>query len=361
MRAPAFVVVLLVACTRAPAQTPGERPSTRAAAEPTATAMPEAFEAENGRFGFRDANGREVLPARYLTAMPFDASGHAFVVDDQGWACIDTTGSVELRPFVFDNGPDYPSEGLFRYVDGGRIGFADLACTVVIPAAWEFAGPFAEQRAPVCRGCREVRGEHAMPQGGRWGFVDPTGREVIAATWDFVYPFEGGVARVERGGLPRRVAKDGTLVPTQAMVRVVQLDASDPQAAIGALRARREAMAGCADEHERVRPGVVAVARTPAPATGSLALAIAGDAMADRELATCLSTAVAGIAGVQQLVLRTGELPEESSLRAAPPGQWIGITDDGRCAWFTQFPCKPHKDCRAPERHATPCPELVPP
>lgn len=60
--------------------------------------------------------------------MELAPTGVAFVVDDTGWACIDVTGSVRLRPFVFDNGPDYPSEALFRYVDGARIGFADDAC-----------------------------------------------------------------------------------------------------------------------------------------------------------------------------------------------------------------------------------------
>src|SRR5690606_14537990 len=108
---------------------------------------PELFEASDGRFGFRNAQGEVVLPPRYLMAYPF-SDGVAFVVDEEGWACIDRGGRVLLRPFIFDNGPDYLHEDLFRYVEGDKVGFADRTCTVVIGASWDFAGWFDEGRAP---------------------------------------------------------------------------------------------------------------------------------------------------------------------------------------------------------------------
>jgi hypothetical protein len=236
--------------------------------------------------------------------MEFARTGVAFVVDDQGWACIDATGSVRLRPFVFDNGPDYPSEGLFRYVDGARIGFADDACRPKITAAWEFAGPFAEQRAPVCRGCTLAHGEHAMPKGGKWGFVDPSGREVIAAEWDFVFPFEGGVARVERRGVPRRIRPDGTLVAVQSGVRVVDLSTKDRAGVLAALRERREAIAACADEHHA---DSVAVARVTIGA--AVHVTFESD---DGPLATCLVAVLEGIAVPATLTLHTGDVANET-------------------------------------------------
>ena len=305
MRHTSIILALVVACTRPPSQRTTDAPQPVVApADPQGT--PQPFESGDGLFGYRDASGREILPARYHAAMEFAPTGVAFVVDDNGWACIDATGSVRLRPFVFDNGPDYPSEGVFRYVDGDRMGFSDDACRPTITAAWEFAGAFAEQRAPVCRGCTPVHGEHAMPKGGKWGFVDPSGREVIAAEWDFVFPFAGGVARVERRGVPRKIRPDGTLVPVQSGVRVVDLSAKDRAGVLAALRERRESIAGCADEHHAE---TIAIARVTiaigAPAKVTLE-------PADRLLATCFAAALDGIGVPAELTLRTGDVAKET-------------------------------------------------
>jgi hypothetical protein len=37
------------------------------------------------------------------------------VVDDDGWAYIDTAGRAVIRPLVVDNGPDYFREGVARF------------------------------------------------------------------------------------------------------------------------------------------------------------------------------------------------------------------------------------------------------
>lgn len=306
MRKISIIVALFVACTRPRSEPPTESPQP-VAAQSDAKGAPQSFEAGDGRFGYRDASGREILPARYHAAMEFAPTGVAFVVDDEGWACIDVTGSVRLRPFVFDNGPDYPSEGVFRYVEGDRMGFADDACRPTITAAWAFAGPFAEQRAPVCRGCAPAHGEHAMPNGGKWGFVDPSGREVIAAEWDFVFPFAGGVARVERRGVPRKIRLDGTLVPVQSAVRVVDLSTKDRAGVLAALRERRESIAGCADEYHG---DAIAVARVTIASAAAPKVVIDP---ADALLATCFAAALDGVTVPAQLTLRTGDVAREST------------------------------------------------
>ena len=45
--------------------------------------------------------------------------------EGEGFHALDKTGSVLFTIFPFDNGPDYPSEGLFRIIEDGRIGFAN--------------------------------------------------------------------------------------------------------------------------------------------------------------------------------------------------------------------------------------------
>ena len=48
------------------------------------------------------------------------------------WAWLLLAGAV--APFVFDNGPDPVSDGLYRVVDDhGRIGYADASTTIGSP------------------------------------------------------------------------------------------------------------------------------------------------------------------------------------------------------------------------------------
>ena len=58
------------------------------------------------------------------------------------WAWLLLAGAV--APFVFDNGPDPVSDGLYRVVDDhGRIGYADAYGVVRIAPRFAFGLPFA--------------------------------------------------------------------------------------------------------------------------------------------------------------------------------------------------------------------------
>ena len=54
----------------------------------------------------------------------------------------DRQGKFLYYPLWFDNGTDYYEEGLRRYVDGHKVGFADKDGILTIPAQWDFAEPF---------------------------------------------------------------------------------------------------------------------------------------------------------------------------------------------------------------------------
>lgn len=342
-------------------------PSTQDARAPTQPQWPEAFEADDGRVGFRRADGEVVLPARYMAVYPFNERGVAFVVDEGGWACIDAGGKVLLRPFVFDNGPDYVEEGLFRYVEGGKIGFANDACNVVIPAQWEFAGQFHNDRAPVCRGCKTPEGiEHATPRGGVWGFIDRQGKEVVPLQWEFVYPFnEDGSARVERNGIPRRIDRQGALLAVATPVRFVVADE-------GALRIRdalldrRESLSACGDTfiEEDDGAGFVKVIIRGGP---QAAAPVEVTGFGDDRLHACIVRALTGLsptgnARTAHLTIRLGTPPPETEAgRSLRHTGDLVLEDDGTCHVIESFPCKPHKVCMAPERHDIPCPERIAP
>lgn len=176
-------------------------------------AVPTPFEAK-GKWGYKDAQGKVVIPARYAAAQEFLPEGIAAVADEKGWAYIDAQGRVLIRPFLFDNGPDYFREGLARFVSGGRFGFFDRHGKVVIPARYAFALPFSEGLAAVCNGCKEVAvGEHKAMRGGQWGYINRQGKLVIPTQYEEAESFENGRARVKLGGQRRHIDPRGAPQP----------------------------------------------------------------------------------------------------------------------------------------------------
>lgn len=111
----------------------------------------------------------------------YNTAGVAHIVTPKGWVAIDKNKKVLYTPYVIDNGPDYYSEGLMRYIENGKVGFVDEAGKIVIPAQFTMAFPFENSRARVCQGC-ETRedGEHSYvdPKTGKWGKIDRHGKAV---------------------------------------------------------------------------------------------------------------------------------------------------------------------------------------
>ena len=176
---------------------------------------------ENEKYGYKDLNGKIVLPARYALAENFSQEGIAAVADNTGWHYIDTKGKTLFHAFVYDNAPDSYSEGLARYINAkGQFGFNDLRGKIVIKARFSYARPFKEGLAAVCEGCRFVKvGEHSTIMGGSWGYVDKTGKVVIALRYHTAGDFEKGLARVKlnlEDGIPgneMRINTKGTPQP----------------------------------------------------------------------------------------------------------------------------------------------------
>ena len=168
---------------------------------------------ENGRWGYADSSGKLVIGARYLLAMTFTSKGLAAVVDDSGWIYINRQGEKLVRPFIFDNGPDYFSEGLARYVDNGKMGFFNESGEIIIRAIFSFVSPFREGLAAFCTGCqRKASGEHYSYQGGKWGYIDKQGKVIIKAVFDQASPFEEGVAAVSAAGHRYLINKQGKII-----------------------------------------------------------------------------------------------------------------------------------------------------
>src|SRR5690242_15299758 len=77
-------------------------------------------------WGFKTPRGKVVIPAKYIVAFTDTLNRLAFVADRSRLLAIDRHGKFVLEPYNFDNGPDYLSEGLFRFVDKDKMGFANM-------------------------------------------------------------------------------------------------------------------------------------------------------------------------------------------------------------------------------------------
>lgn len=96
--------------------------------------------------GFKTPVGEIVIPAKYINVYT-DTLYHMAIVlaIDLGIVCIDRNDSILCRPFIFDNGPDYVLEGVFRIVENEKMGFADTDGNIVIPPIFDFVSPFGER------------------------------------------------------------------------------------------------------------------------------------------------------------------------------------------------------------------------
>ena len=137
-------------------------------------------EADNA--GYADAAGTVIIPTGKYPMCYTDAFCRiAFVSTKTGkLVAIDRKERILFEVFVYDNGPDYPSEGLFRIVRDGKIGYADTTGQVIIQPRWDGAFPFENGLTKVCTGCTRHTsdGEHWWWSGGYWFTIDRQGRRV---------------------------------------------------------------------------------------------------------------------------------------------------------------------------------------
>ena len=98
---------------------------------------------------------------------------------NKGLVYVDRQDRPVLRPFIYDNGPDFFQDGLARHVENGKMGFHDEALKVVIPARYDFAFPFRDGRAKVGMDCVQYPvGEHSSVQCKSWEYIDRSGWRV---------------------------------------------------------------------------------------------------------------------------------------------------------------------------------------
>lgn len=96
------------------------------------------------------------------------------------WVILDNQKTTLYEVFPFDNGPDYPAEGLIRVVKNGKIGFADAnTYAIVIEPQFDCAFPFKDGKAKVSNQCKTVKiGEYNSWESEQWQYIDNKGNYV---------------------------------------------------------------------------------------------------------------------------------------------------------------------------------------
>ncbi|MBQ8545178.1 MAG: WG repeat-containing protein [Alistipes sp.] len=181
----------------------------------------------NGKYGYIDKTGKEVISLKYEEAGAFE-EGLAVVVLDGKMGYVNKSGKeigfiydevhfrngfarVKLNDkygFVDKNGNEvtslkyddasFFSEGLAMVKLNGKWGFIDKTGKEIIPLKYDDASFFSEGLAKVnFDGEKDyLLGNEWILKGG-WGFIDKTGKEVIPLKYDYAWDFEEGLAAVE--------------------------------------------------------------------------------------------------------------------------------------------------------------------
>ena len=152
------------------------------------------FKSKDSLVGVKNSDGKIIVPAQFKIFSDLrngePVKGETVFFDGMkkdeepeknalGYV-YDRNGNFLYRPFAYDNGADYFSEGVRRFVKNGKVGFADRNGKVIIEARHDFASPFHYGYAAYCDGCdrEKTQEEHRAIVGGTWGVMDSKGQIV---------------------------------------------------------------------------------------------------------------------------------------------------------------------------------------
>lgn len=136
---------------------------------------------EEIEFGYKDPHGKVIIPlGKYEMCFTDTIRDYGIVIHNSKFVAIDRDEKVLYEVFPFDNGPDYPSEGLFRILGNGKIGYADEKTgKIVIEAQYDCALPFEEGKARVTNDCEKRKeGEYTAWDSESWFYIDKKGKKL---------------------------------------------------------------------------------------------------------------------------------------------------------------------------------------
>ncbi len=159
---------------------------------------------DNGKWGFVDGAGKEVIPAKYDYVWDFeDEIAKVKLSDKHG--LIDKSG-MEITPIKYDviddfyQGPNRVYSGVARVMFNGQYGFINKAGKEVVFIGYDYASHFLEDLAYI-------------KIGTKYGYINKSGQVVIPIKYDEAGDFGlDGRASVKLNGQSFRIDKNGNRV-----------------------------------------------------------------------------------------------------------------------------------------------------
>lgn len=156
----------------------------------------------DGKYGFLDRNGHEVIPCIYDETGVF-VMARTLVRSGDRYGIIDTTGRFVL-PMEYGNtshiGEKYVYFDSLALVEkNGKLGYVDLDGNLAIPLYFDKAYQFSE-------GLASVR------HNGHWGYIDTHGDIFMPFVFDIASPYQWGRAEVYYNGVQHKVDRKGRCV-----------------------------------------------------------------------------------------------------------------------------------------------------
>lgn len=149
----------------------------------------------NGKAGFIDKSGKEVIPIKYDLAGKFEDE-LAIVRLNYKYSLIDKSGK-EIAPLKYD------------YIDS----FHDGLAFVTLNDKFGYIDRFGEEITPIKYDNTAISGfnEGLAPikLNGKWGFIDKSGREITPIKYDQASDFSEGLALVKLNGRSGYIDKSG--------------------------------------------------------------------------------------------------------------------------------------------------------
>ena len=147
------------------------------------------FEDVDATLGYVDSSGKVVIPAGkypYIFTAEFDKIAFVLLKDRKGVYAIDRNEKILFQVCSYEIGPDIVSNGLFRIIENGKIGFANMNGEIVIKPRFQFVYPFQENGFAIfCEnGTWSMLDKYIPVIKGKWVVINRQGVVVIPATYD---------------------------------------------------------------------------------------------------------------------------------------------------------------------------------
>lgn len=148
--------------------------------KPTKTESPLFLVSKDEKYAYVNAKGDTLIPlGKYAACFTETFSDMAIVTSKGRLVGIDRKENILFEVFIFDNGPDDLSDGLFRIVKDKKIGFADEHGKIIVQPTLGCAYPFEGGKAMVSDSCKTVYdGEHKRWISHKWYYIDKKGKRI---------------------------------------------------------------------------------------------------------------------------------------------------------------------------------------